>query len=157
MLDGVARSYVLFGVALFGALLLGGIAIRLVFFPIDTNPSHAFGCFESATAGVVEVGPNGLRLDGGDGRFFVPFDLKYSRSYKLAIDGSVGLVSDGQGYRWEELSRGWSQLMPFDGEPGIFSVHETDPTKLDRFSVFVTGAQKKVSFTRTDPSRCAAN
>ncbi|MHA7819298.1 MAG: hypothetical protein ACX930_06600 [Erythrobacter sp.] len=106
---------------------------------------------------MIEASPQGLRLDGEDGRFFVPFDLVYSRGYKLAVDGSFGLVPDGHGYKWQELSRGWSYLMPFDGEPGIFSVHETDPTKLDRFSVFVTGAQRKVSFARTDPSRCAAN
>ena len=87
----------------------------------------------------------------------MPFYLEYSRGYKLAIDGSVGLVSDGQGYKWEKLSRGWSYLMPFEGKPGIFSEHETDPTKLDRFSVFVTGGQTEVSFARTDPSRCAEN
>lgn len=157
MLDSVTRSYVLSGVALIGALLLGGTAIRAVFFPIDLDHSHAFGCFESHSAGMIEASSKGLRLDGEDGRFLVPFDLGWARGYHLEVKTPVGLVPSGSGFRWKKHARRSSYLMPFDGEPGIFTRHQTDPTRLNRFSVFVTDGDGKASFARTDPSRCAEN
>lgn len=152
--DEFDQERIVFSVILLGLGLFAIIGLWNFLFPIDTDRASVYGCFESRHAGVIEAGPAGLRLEGVEGNLIVPFELIWSRGYKVQIDGSVALMPSEDGYRWKTHPRGWSYLMPFDGEPGIFTEHQTDPTKLDRFSVFVTGAEGEVVFDRTDLSRC---
>ena len=156
MINDNTRSLGLTIVGVIAAFVFVFMAVKWTFPPHDTDPANAFGCFESSNAGTIEVGPNGLRLEGREGDITVPFELIWSRGYKLKINGSISLVRFEDGYRWQRDPRGWSYLMPFKGEPRIFTRHQTDPDKLDEFSAIVRdGDAQDVRFVRADPSRCA--
>ena len=155
MLDRTTRSYILFFTAGAAALLFGGILLRAAFFPPDTNPSHVFGCFESDNAGVIYASADGLRLDGMDGTLTVPFKLDRGKhGYALEVEGSISLVRHNDGFRWQRDPRGWSYIMPFQ-EVGAGSLDwESDPTKLDRFTVFLANGEAKVAFVRAIQASC---
>ncbi len=143
----------------FGALLalfVGAVGLAAYFAFTDrpeTSPKFAYGCFESAESPSISIVPEGIELAVADGTIVVPFELKYTRGYRIGLTGSYELVPSTEGYLWEKTDRGWSYMLVFRGREAFANDYETDPNALNVFTA-TTSDRRFLNFSRTGPENC---